>query len=49
MVTNHIEWDSDVSSDSDSDDNDEGYEKPSKKSLAGIAIKDALYSSHLIV
>jgi hypothetical protein len=36
----YVEWDSDASSDSDSDD-DEEYEKPSKKGLAGIAIKDA--------
>jgi hypothetical protein len=36
----YIEWDSDASLDSDSDD-DEGDEKPSKKSLVGIAIKEA--------
>jgi hypothetical protein len=36
----YVEWDSDVSSDSDSDD-DEQDQKPSKKDLAGIAIKEA--------
>jgi hypothetical protein len=35
----YVEWDSDASLDSDSDD-DEGDEKPSKKGLAGIAIKE---------
>jgi hypothetical protein len=37
----YVKWDSNASSDSDSDD-DEGDEKPSKKGLSGIAIKEAL-------
>jgi hypothetical protein len=39
----YVEWDSDASLDSDSndDDDDEGDEKPYKKDLAGIAIKEA--------
>jgi hypothetical protein len=36
----YVEWDSDVSSDSDFDD-DEDDEKPSKKGLVSIAIKEA--------
>jgi hypothetical protein len=36
----YVEWDSDATSDSDSDD-DEVDEKPSKKGLASIAIKEA--------
>jgi hypothetical protein len=36
--TCYVEWDSDASSDSNSDN--EGDEKPSKKGLAGIAIKE---------
>lgn len=41
----YVEWDSDASSDTDSDDEDD---KPSKKGLAGIAIKEApsLFDSH---
>jgi hypothetical protein len=38
--TCYVEWDSDASSDSDSND-DEDDEKPSKKGLVGIAIKEA--------
>jgi hypothetical protein len=38
--TCYIEWNSDASSNSDSD-NDEGDEKPYKKGLTGIAIKEA--------
>jgi hypothetical protein len=37
----YVEWDSYAVSDSNSDDDDEGDEKPSKKSLVGIAIKEA--------
>jgi hypothetical protein len=36
----YVEWDSDASSDFNSNDDEEG-EKPSKKCLVGIAIKDA--------
>jgi hypothetical protein len=36
----YVEWDSDASSDSNSDDG-EGDEKPSKKGLPGMAIKEA--------
>lgn len=41
----YVDWDSDASSDSDSSDEDD---KPSKKSLAGIAIKEvpSLFDSH---
>jgi hypothetical protein len=39
--TCYVEWDSDASSDSNSDDDDEVDEKPCKKGLAGIGIKEA--------
>jgi hypothetical protein len=35
----YVEWDSDENLDSNSDDDDEGDEKPSKKGLADISIK----------
>jgi hypothetical protein len=46
----YVEWDSDASSNSDSSDDDDDV-KPSKKCLAGAAIKEAPhpYSTHLFV
>jgi hypothetical protein len=46
----YVEWDSDVSSDFDFDDDDEGDEKPSKKGLAALPSRKLhLFLTHLII